>query len=101
MNLREALEKKAGVVASGEHFVSVEIIAPIIEKAVREALLEMTGRASDYWGRGQDEGVIDDCVSVFVAEIVKAAGTGEPAHHPLADEPGGDNQADRAYFGEL
>ena len=74
MNLREALEKKSGVIACGEHFLSAEIVGPIIEKALREALLEMALRAPDYWGRGQDEGVVDDCVSVFVAELVRKEG---------------------------
>ena len=41
MNVREALANLAAVVANEDHFVDVEYIAPIIERALDRVLAEV------------------------------------------------------------
>ncbi len=61
MNVREALEKQAGIVVGPEvirameteSFLSVEYIAPIIEKALRAAYEEGWTDAEETLGAGQ------------------------------------------------
>ena len=71
MNVREALEKQAAISDGSVHFLDVAYIAPIIEKGLRAAAMEMN--AVHGWA---DYDVtlteVDGCVTAGVAAMVEA-----------------------------